>query len=199
MVIINLMYQLKMNNNLEVSLVKELCPVCGKEMDGPIIMNSILTEDCAKEVKDLHNKVIGFTDHCCKECAEYKDIAVFFVSIDESKSSKGSLKDLYRTGKIVGIKKDSDIVKQYNKEHLPTGSFFVAIDYGYGTGTWNSTSGGTAHIVTATGNTVYYNISADGSVTKLLESPDLYWEYTQMGGTKTPTQFAIALTDLIGK
>lgn len=94
---------------------------------------------------------------------------------------------------------DSDTVKQYNKEHLPTGSFFVAIDYGYGTGTWNSTSGGTAHIVTATGNTVYYNISADGSVTKLLESPDLYWEYTQMGGTKTPTQFAIALTDLIGK
>ena len=94
---------------------------------------------------------------------------------------------------------DSDTVKQYNKEHLPTGSFFVAINYGYGTGTWNSTNGGTAHIVTATGNTVYYNISADGSVTKLLESPDLYWEYTQMGGTKTPTQFAIALTDLIGK
>lgn len=24
----------KMNNNLEVSLVKELCPVCGKEIDG---------------------------------------------------------------------------------------------------------------------------------------------------------------------
>ena len=67
--------------------------------------------------------------------------------------------------------------RKYNKEHLPTGSFFVAIDYGYGTGIWNSTSGGTAHIVTATGNTVYYNISADGSVTKLLESPDLYWEY----------------------
>ena len=94
---------------------------------------------------------------------------------------------------------DSESVKAYNKEHLPTGSFFVTIDYGYGTGTWNSTSGGTAHIVTATGNTVYYNISADGSVTKLMESPDLYWEYTQMGGTKTPTQFAIALTGLIDK
>ena len=94
---------------------------------------------------------------------------------------------------------DSDTVKQYNKEHLPTGSFFVAIDYGYGTGTWNSTNGGTAHIVTATGNTVYYNISAEGSVTKLLESPDLYWKYIQMGGTKNPTQFAMALTGLIDK
>ena len=123
-----------MNNNLEVSLVKELCPVCCKEMDGPIIMNSILTEDCAKEVKDLHNKVIGFADHCCKECAEYKDIAVFFVSIDESKSSKGSLKDLYRTGKIVGIKKDSDIVKQF-KDYIVTikdGTQIVFIDENVG-------------------------------------------------------------------
>ena len=119
-----------MNNNLEVSLVKELCPVCGKEMDGPIIMNSILTENCAKEVKDLHNKVIGFANHCCKECTEYKDVAVFFVSIDESKSSKGSLKDLYRTGKIVGIKKDSDIVKQF-KDYIVTiedGTQIVFID-----------------------------------------------------------------------
>lgn len=123
-----------MNNNLEVSLVKELCPVCGKEMDGPIIMNSILTENCAKEVKDLHNKVIGFANYCCKECAEYKDIAVFFVSIDESKSSKGSLKDLYRTGKIVGIKKDSDIVKQF-KDYIVTiedGTQIVFIDENVG-------------------------------------------------------------------
>ena len=91
----------------------------------------------------------------------------------------------------------SDTVKQYNKEHLPTGSFFVAINYGFGTGTWNSTTGGTAHIVTATGNVVYYSINADGAVEKSLESPDLYWEYTQMGGTKTPTQFATAIKGLV--
>jgi hypothetical protein len=30
--------------DLEVSLVKYLCPVCGKEADEGIIMNSILTE-----------------------------------------------------------------------------------------------------------------------------------------------------------
>ena len=63
-------------NNLEVSLVKELCPVCCKEMNGPIIMNSILTEKNAKNVKDLHNKVIGFADHCCEECSKYKDEVV---------------------------------------------------------------------------------------------------------------------------
>ena len=92
---------------------------------------------------------------------------------------------------------DSESVKAYNKEHLPTGSFFVAIDYGYGTGTWNSTTGGQAHIVTAYGNTVYYSIDVDGSVTKILESPDLYYEYVQAGGQKSPIQFMLVLKGLI--
>ena len=119
-----------MTDNLAVALVKELCPVCGKEMDGPIILNSILTTNVAKKVKDLHNKVIGFADHCCEECAKYKDEAVFFVSIDESKSSGGSLENLYRTGKISGIKKDIDMIKQF-KDYIITikdGTQIVFID-----------------------------------------------------------------------
>lgn len=117
-------------NNLEVSLVKELCPVCCKEMDGPIIMNSILTEENAKNVKDLHNKIIGFADHCCEECSKYKDEAVFFVSIDASKSSNDSLENLYRTGKIIGIKKEADIIESF-KDYIITikdGTQIVFID-----------------------------------------------------------------------
>ena len=109
--LVNYKNAVKMSNNLEVSLVKELCPVCCKEMDGPIVLNSILTESEAKKVKDLHNKVIGFADHCCEECAKYKDKVVYFVSIDASKSSKNSLEELYRTGKISGVKKEADIIK----------------------------------------------------------------------------------------
>ena len=119
-----------MNNNLEVSLVKELCPVCCKEMDGPIIMNSILTEKNAKNVKDLHNKVIGFADHCCEECSKQNDNAVFFVSIDASKSSNDSLENLYRTGKISGIKKEADIIESF-KDYIITikdGTQIVFID-----------------------------------------------------------------------
>lgn len=119
-----------MTGNLEVALVKELCPVCGKEMDGPIILNSILTTNEAKKVKDLHHKFIGFADHCCEECSKYKDEAVFFVSIDGSKSSRGSLKNLYRTGKISGIKKDIDMIKQF-KDYIITikdGTQIVFID-----------------------------------------------------------------------
>ena len=118
------------NSNLEVALVKELCPVCCKEIDGPIIMNKILTEEYAKNVKDLHNKVIGFADHCCEECSKYKDKAVFFVSIDESKSSNDSLKNLYRTGKISGIKKEADIIKSF-KDYIVTiedGTQIIFID-----------------------------------------------------------------------
>ena len=107
------------NGNLGVALVKELCPVCCKEIDGPIILNSILTENEAKKVKDLHNKVVGFANHCCKECSKYKDKVVFFISIDESKSSKDSLKNLYRTGKISGIKKEADIIKSF-KDYIVT-------------------------------------------------------------------------------
>ena len=116
-------------NNFKVALTKEICPVCGKEMDGPLIMNSLLTEKCAKEVKDLNNKVIGFADHCCEECAKYKDDAVYFVSIDESKSSQ-SLKELYRTGKISGVKKDSKFIEQF-KDFIVTlkdGTKIIFID-----------------------------------------------------------------------
>ena len=116
-------------NNFEEALTKEICPVCGKEMDGPLIMNSFLTEKCAKEVKDLNNKVIGFADHCCEECAKYKDDAVYFVSIDESKSSQ-SLKELYRTGKISGVKKDSKFIEQF-KDFIVTlkdGTKIIFID-----------------------------------------------------------------------
>ena len=117
-------------NNLEVSLVKELCPVCCKEMDGPIVLNSILTENEAKKVKDLHNKAIGFADHCCEECAKYKDKVVYFVSIDASKSSKNSLEELYRTGKISGVKKEADIIKSC-KDYIITikdGTQIIFID-----------------------------------------------------------------------
>lgn len=106
-------------NSLGVALVKELCPICCKEMDGPIIMNKKLTKPQKKKVEDMNGKVIGFADHCCKECAKYKDDAVFFIGIDESKSSKDSLKELYRTGQIVGIKKGADIVNHF-KDYIVT-------------------------------------------------------------------------------
>ena len=44
-----------MHNKIGVSIVKYLCPICGKEADNGIIMNSLLTETNAREVEKLNN------------------------------------------------------------------------------------------------------------------------------------------------
>ena len=165
-----------------------------------ISTTEVISVDVEGTINGITYDAVGIYHNGTVSILEGNKVTVFDIDFNDGTVTIDSKYDTSKLLPYVDLEiGDSDTVKQYNKEHLPTGSFFVAIDYGYGTGTWNSTSGGTAHIVTATGNTFYYNISADGSVTKLLESPDLYWEYTQMGGVKTPTQFAIALTDLIGK
>ena len=99
--------------NVEVALVKELCPVCCKEIDGPIIMNKMFTEKKKKKIKELHGKVVGFADHCCEECAKHKDEVVYFVGIDTEKSSANTLEELYRTCTIVGTKKEADIIEAF--------------------------------------------------------------------------------------
>lgn len=92
---------------------------------------------------------------------------------------------------------DSAAVKTANIKKLITGQFFTTINYGYGVGTWNSSTGGHAHIVTAYGNTVYYIIGTDGSVIKETETPDIYYDYINAGGTKTMAEFVEALKYLI--
>lgn len=92
--------------NFEVSIVKYICPICGNVAEEGIIMNSLLSEDAAKEVKNLNGKAIGYADHACKECAKYK--GVYIIGIDESKSDD---KNPWRTGNIVCIKEDSDLAK----------------------------------------------------------------------------------------
>ena len=165
-----------------------------------ISTTEVISVDIEGTINGITYDAVGIYHNGTVSILEGNKVTVFDIDFNDGTVTIDSKYDTSKLLSYVDLEVgDSDTVKQYNKEHLPIGSFFVAIDYGYGTGTWNSTNGGTAHIVAATGNTVYYSISADGSVTKLMESPDLYWEYTQMGGTKSPTQFAIALTSLIDK
>lgn len=100
--------------NLEVSLVKELCPVCGKEIDGPIIMNSTLTEEEANKIKELQGKVIGFADHCCEDCSKYKDDVVWLIEIDPTIDENNKF---FRTGNIYGIRKEAEFIEN-SKEYI---------------------------------------------------------------------------------
>ena len=118
-------------DNLEVSIVKYLCPICGKVAEEGIIMNSLLTEKNAKAVKYLHNKAIGYADHTCSECKQYSKDAIFFIGIDEEKSTK---EEPYRTGQVVGIKSTSSLVK-HCKDYIHTlkdGSKFCYISKNVG-------------------------------------------------------------------
>lgn len=99
-------------SELEVALVKELCIICTKEVDGSIIMNSVLTEKHAREVKELHGKVVGLAEEPCEDCK--KDMEEYFILIgfDEEKSDLENLPEgFYRTGVKLLAKKDSRIVE----------------------------------------------------------------------------------------
>lgn len=75
-------------DNLEVSIVKYACPICGKTANEGILMNSLLTSSNAKAAAELNGKTIGYASHACKECSKYKDEVVFFIGIDLKKSEK---------------------------------------------------------------------------------------------------------------
>ncbi len=71
------------------------------------------------------------------------------------------------TPKIVNLEiGDSESVKTYNLEQLVSGFFFTKLDYGYGVGTWQPSTGGFANVTTAYGNEVFYDINIDGSIVK---------------------------------
>lgn len=122
--------------------------------------------------------------------------------VNEEKEEGSAVDSKYDTSKLLPYVDleigNSAEVKALNIEKLQLGHFFVTIDSGCGVGSWNPTTGGHAHIVTAFGNTVYYNISPEGSVAKETESPDLYYEYLNKGGKKTPSEFIEELLNLIG-
>lgn len=109
-----------MSNNLEVALAKEVCFICMKEVDGPILMNSVLTESNANKIKELHQKVIGFAEKPCRECQESMEKAFLFIGFDEEKSDMENLPEgFYRSGHIVGTKKDIPLVQEFVKENIP--------------------------------------------------------------------------------
>lgn len=104
-----------MSDKLGVAILKYVCPICGQinEDASAIAMNTLLTKSAAKKVEDMHNKVVGFSEKPCKECQSYIDQGAFFIiGIDPEKTD--NMSNPYRTGHLVGIKKESEFYK-----HLP--------------------------------------------------------------------------------
>ena len=95
-----------MNDKFKVGIVNYACPVCGKVADSQIIMNTKLTKKEADKIQQMHNKTIGFSDKPCKECQDVIDAhnVLFIVGFDVDKTTDEN--NPYRTGDVVGIKKD---------------------------------------------------------------------------------------------
>lgn len=96
-----------MEDKFGVAVVHELCPICGKTMNEHIIMNTILSNEAARKIKEAHNKAIGVSRNACEECSKYKDEVVYIIGVDRKLSKEN---DIYRTGQIVGVKKDCEFI-----------------------------------------------------------------------------------------
>lgn len=85
-----------MEDKIGVALCKEACPLCGKEEDGPIILNEKLTKPAADKVKELHGKTIGYMDGPCSECKSLMVQGILLIGVIEELSDDP--KNPYRSG-----------------------------------------------------------------------------------------------------
>ena len=107
---------------LGTALVKRVCPVCLKEHDAEILMNTVLSEKNADNIEAMHGKVIGFMDDACDECQEKlpKDKGTWLVVVDLSKTEDKS--NPHRTGQLFGV------TKEYAQK-IGINSYISFIDY----------------------------------------------------------------------
>lgn len=93
----------------DVALVKRICKMCWMEYDSDILINTTLE---GKSVKKLHGKCVGFLEEPCDKCKELLNKAFIVIIYDSSKSNG---KDLYRTGQVFEIRKESEFVENLDR------------------------------------------------------------------------------------
>lgn len=96
-----------MEDKFGIAVVHELCPICGKAMNEQLMMNTRPSIKGAKEIQEYNNKAIGFSKDACEECSKHKDEVVYIIGVDEKLSKEDNM---YRTGQIVGIKKECEFI-----------------------------------------------------------------------------------------
>lgn len=118
---------MKTNNyKLDMALVNRVCPICGKvnESASEIIIGEKMVKTDDTEIQKLHGKTIGFSEKPCKECQEWIDKgALFIIGIDAEKSD--DMSNPYRTGHLVGIKRESEFVKHLPEEYQKKDAIFM--------------------------------------------------------------------------
>ena len=114
-------------SHVGTALVHENCILCMKECNEAIVMNKKLTKNEAQKVEKMHKGSIGLSAEPCDECKENMEKAFLIIGIDEEKSDFDNLPEgFYRTGQLIGVKKDIPFVQENIKSLVPQ-----AIEMGY--------------------------------------------------------------------
>lgn len=92
-----------MTKKLEVAIVHELCPICTKEMDSSLVMNTKLTEKAAEAVKAMH-ETNKWSSAICPECKAMKEQGFILIGAVESKTT--DVTNPYRSGNIWCVKQE---------------------------------------------------------------------------------------------
>lgn len=112
-----------MSKKLGVALVKELCPVCTKETDASILINTKLTEGMAKKVEDLNGSV-KWASQLCPECKEMKSKGFILIGAVEAKTEDAT--NPYRSGNIWVVK--HEVADKLFAPHEPPKSGIAFVD-----------------------------------------------------------------------
>lgn len=103
---------------LGVALIKYACPICGnvnEDATAVALGSKFNNKKNVEKVESMHNKIVGFSEKPCKQCQSYIDKGAFFIiGIDPDKTD--DFKNPYRTGHLVGIKRDSNFFKEVLSE-----------------------------------------------------------------------------------
>lgn len=117
---------MKKEKKIGVALAKEACPSCGKLIDGPIIMNTRLTEHNARKVKELHGKAIEYLEEPCEECQKFMKMGFLIIGVVRSKSGE-TIEDIYRSGNRWVIKTEK-AHEMFGKEFCSKGLAFLDVN-----------------------------------------------------------------------
>ena len=86
-----------------VALVHELCPVCTKETDSSILMNTKLSEKAAESIERL-NGTVRWAPEWCAECKDMKTKGFILIGAVEAKTNDAT--NPYRSGNIWVVKQE---------------------------------------------------------------------------------------------
>lgn len=115
-------------DEIGVALVKEACPVCGKLQDGPIVMNTKLSEYRAREVEEMNGKCIGYSKEPCEECKDLMSKGFLVIGYVESKTNfDENPPNFYRSGNQWVVKPESAL-RMFGEENCKKGVLFLSVE-----------------------------------------------------------------------